>query len=216
MTTPLVSFGHYLVYPPINGFWLAFGIVWPLLCLSFDKRILITPLVSVDHYFFCPSINGFWLPLWYLLAITLSPSINGFWLPLWYLVAITLSVLRLTDSYSSFGILWPLLCLSFLLRILIPPFGILWPFLCLSFDWRILIPPLVSCGHCFVCPSLYGFWFHLLVSSSFSYNFKAHTIIANRQTKLRFEYVYCIRLLGTDISLTRFKKFNVQWQEAFY
>ena len=33
------------------------------------------------------------------------------------------------------------------------PFGILWPLCCLFFDIRILITPLVSYGHCNVCPS---------------------------------------------------------------
>jgi hypothetical protein len=69
------------------------------------------------------------------------PSIYGFWLPLWYLVAIVLSVLLFTDSDYSFGILW-LLC-------------------CLFFDLRILITSLVSCGHCVVCTSIYGFWLPL-------------------------------------------------------
>ena len=41
------------------------------------------------------------------------------------------------------------------------PFGILWPLYCLSFDLRLLITPLVSCGHCIVCPSTYGFWLSL-------------------------------------------------------
>jgi hypothetical protein len=56
------------------------------------------------------------------------------------LLAIVLSVLlRFTDSDYSFGIFWPLCCLSF-------------------FDLRILIIPLVSFGHCVSCPSsIYGF-----------------------------------------------------------
>jgi hypothetical protein len=66
------------------------------------------------------------------------PSIYRFWLPVWYLVAIVLSVLLFTDSDYPFGILWPLCCLSFYLRI--------------------LITRLVSCGHCVVCPSIYRFW----------------------------------------------------------
>jgi hypothetical protein len=101
-----------------------FGIFWPLYCLSFfDLRLLITPLVSFGHCIVCPS------------------SIYWFWLLLWYLLAIVLSVLlRYTDSDYSFGIFWPLYCLSF-------------------FDIRILITPLVSFGHCVVCPSsIYGFW----------------------------------------------------------
>jgi hypothetical protein len=70
-----------------------------------------------------------------------SPLIYGFWLPLWYLVAIVLSVLRFTASDYFFGILWPLSCLSF--------------------DSRLLITSLVSCGHCLVSPSIYGFWLPL-------------------------------------------------------
>jgi hypothetical protein len=63
------------------------------------------PLVSCGHCVVCPS------------------SIYGFWLHLWYLVGIVLSVLlRYTDSDYTFGILWPLCCLSFFdIRILITP-----------------------------------------------------------------------------------------------
>ena len=98
-----------------------FGIFWSLCFLSFGLRILITPLVSFGHCVFCPSL------------------VYGFLLPVWYLVAIVLSVLLLfTDSDYTFGIFWPLYCLSF-------------------FGLRILITPLVSFGHCIVCPSVYGF-----------------------------------------------------------
>ena len=186
--------------PSIYGFWLhlwyllaialsflrftssdyTFGIFWPLHCLSFDLRLLITLLVSFGHCIVCPSIYGFWLHLWYLLAIALS-------------------VLRFTASDYTFGIFWPLHCLSFDLRLLITPlvpfghcvffpsiygfwlhlwyllpialsvrftasdytFGIFWPLHCLSFDLRLLITPLVSFGHCVVFPSIYGFWLHL-------------------------------------------------------
>ena len=136
-----------------------FGIFWPLYCLTFfDLQILITPLVSFGHCVVWPSsIYRFWLPLWYLLAIVLShvfelqilitslvsfghsdvwpSSIYRFWLPLWYLLAIVLSDLfRFTDSDCTFGIFWPLCCLT-------------------VFDLQILITPLVSFGHCVVCPS---------------------------------------------------------------
>jgi hypothetical protein len=118
---------------------------WSLCCLSFDLRILITSL--------------------------------------WYLVAIVLSFLRFTDSdylpLVSFG--HCVVCPS-IYGFWLPPFGILWPLCCLSFDLRILITslwyllvivlsflrftdsdylPLVSCGHCVVCPSIYGFWLPL-------------------------------------------------------
>jgi hypothetical protein len=102
--------------------------LWPLYCLSFDLRLLITPLVSFGHCIACPSTYGFWLPLWYL-------------------VAIVLPVLRLTASDYPFGILWPLCCLSFYLRL--------------------LITSLVSFGRCVACPSTYGFrlplWYMLAI-----------------------------------------------------
>jgi hypothetical protein len=41
------------------------------------------------------------------------------------------------------------------------PFGILWPLCCLFFGMRVLITPLVSCGHCVVCFSVCGFWLSL-------------------------------------------------------
>ena len=142
LITPLVSSGHCVVCPLIDGFWLPlwyllaivlsvlwfmdsdypFGITWPLCCLSFDIWILITPLVSSGHCVVCPLIYGFWLPLWYLLAIVLSV--------LWFM-----------DSDYPFGIFWPLCCLSFVLSI--------------------LITSLVSSGHCVVCPLIYGFWLPL-------------------------------------------------------
>jgi uncharacterized membrane protein len=99
-----------------------FGILWPLCCLSFALRLLITSLVYCGRCVVCPSLYGFWLPLWYI-------------------VAIVLSVLRFSASDYPFGILLPLCCLSFALRL--------------------LITPLVSCCHCVVCPSLYGFWLSL-------------------------------------------------------
>ena len=201
LITTLVSCGHCIICPSIYGFWLPhwclvafvlsvllftasddhFGILWPLYYLSFYLRLLITTLVSNGHCIICPSVYGFWLPLWYLVAIVLSvllftasdyhfgilwplyylsfylrllittlvscghciicPSIYGFWLPLWYLVAIVLSVLLFTASDYHFGILWPLYYLTFYLRL--------------------LITTLVSCGHCIICPSIYGFWLPL-------------------------------------------------------
>jgi hypothetical protein len=131
---------------------------------------------------------------------TQYPSFYGFWLPLWYLVAIALYILRFTASHCPFGILWPLRCISFGLRLLIVPlvscdhcvvypsvyrfwlplwylvaialyilrftashcpFGIMWPLCCISFGLRLLNIPLVSCGHCVVYPSVYGFWLPL-------------------------------------------------------
>ena len=146
LNTPLVSFGHCVVWPSsIYRFWFhlwyllaivlpdllrftdsdySFGIFWPLCCLTFfDLQILITPLVSFGHCVVCPSSNyRFWLPLWYLLAIVLS------------------DLLRFTDSDYTFGIFWPLCCLFF-------------------FEILILITTLVSFGHCVVWPSsIYRFW----------------------------------------------------------
>ena len=59
-------------------------------------------------------------------------------------MAIVLSVFPwLTANYYSFGIFWPLYCLSF-------------------FDLRTMVIPLVSFGHCIVCLSLtYGQWLSL-------------------------------------------------------
>ena len=147
LITPLVSFGHCVVWPSsIYRFWLPlwyllaivlsdrlrftdsdylFGIFWPLCCLTFfDLQILITSLVSFGHCVVCPSIYRFWLPLWYLLAIVLS------------------DLLRFTDPDYSFGIFWPLCCLSF-------------------FDLLILITSLLSFGHCvFWSSSICRFWLH--------------------------------------------------------
>jgi hypothetical protein len=59
------------------------------------------------------------------------------------LVIVLSVVLRLTTFDYSFGIFWPLCCLSF-------------------FDWRLLITPLVSFDHCVVCPSsIDDFWLPL-------------------------------------------------------
>jgi hypothetical protein len=76
-------------------------------------------------------------PVVYCGHCVVCPLIYGFWLLLWYLLVIVLSVLRFTASDYSFGVFWSLCCLSF--------------------DLRLLITLLVSCGHCGVCPSIYGF-----------------------------------------------------------
>ena len=76
------------------------GIFWTLCCPSFDLRLLITALVSFSHCVARPSIYGFWLPLRYLLAIVLP-------------------VLRFTAFDYRLGIVWPLCCPSFDLRLLI-------------------------------------------------------------------------------------------------
>ena len=161
LITPLVS----MIYRFWLPLWYLVAIVLSVLWFTdsdytlgiYDLQILITPLVSCGHCVVCPLIYRFWLPLWYL-------------------VAIVLSVLWFTDSDYTFGILWPLCCLSFDLQILITPlvsmiyrfwlhlwylwftdsdypFGILWPLCCLSFDLQILITPLVS--------MIYRFWLPL-------------------------------------------------------
>jgi hypothetical protein len=66
------------------------------------------------------------------------PSIYGFRLLFCCLVVIVVSVLRFTASDYSFGVFWSLCCLSF--------------------DLRLLVTPVVYCGHCVVCPLIYGFW----------------------------------------------------------
>jgi hypothetical protein len=149
LIAPLVSFSHCVVYSSlIYGFWLylgyhlpivlsilhwytasdcTFGIFFPLCCLSFiDIRLLIAPLVSFVH------------------CVVYSSLIYGFWLHLWYLLFIVLSILHwFTASGCTFGIFFPLCCMSFI-------------------DLRLLIASLVSFAHCVVCPSLmYGFWLHL-------------------------------------------------------
>ena len=227
-----------------------FGIFWPLYCLSFYAlRLLITPLVSfgvvlsvlqrftASHYSFgifwplyCPStLYGFSLLLWYLLVhcIVCPSTLYGFSLLLWYLLAIVLSVLlRFTASHYSFGIFWPLYCLSFYaLRLLITPlvsfghcivcpstlygfslpFGIFWPLYCLSFyALRLLITPLVSFGHCIVCPStLYGFslllWYLLVIVLSVLLRFTASHYSFGIFWPLYCLSFYALRLLITPL-----------------
>ena len=124
--TPLVSFGHDVVYTSsINGLplWYLlvmmlsvllrltayhFGIFWSWCCLYFcDWRL--TPLVYFGH------------------DVVYTSSIDG--LPLWHLLVMMLSVLLRLTAYS-FGIFWSWCCLYF-------------------FDWR--LTPLVCFGHDVVC-----------------------------------------------------------------
>ena len=73
-----------------------FGIFCTIVvCLFFDRRILITPLVSCGHCVVCPSS-----------IFTDSDYPFGI---LWPLLSV---LLRFTDSDYPFGILWPLCCLS--------------------------------------------------------------------------------------------------------
>ena len=146
-----------------------FGIFWPLYCLSFyDLRLLITLLVSFGRCIVCPStLYGFSLPLWYLLAIVLSV------------------LLRFTASHYSFGIFWPLFCLSF-------------------YALRLLITPLVSFGHCIVCHStLYGFslilWYLLAIVLSVLLRFTASHYSFGIFWSLYFLSLYALRLLITPL-----------------
>jgi hypothetical protein len=142
-----------LSIPSIYGYWLPFGIFWPLYCLSFDLQLLITPwYISSGHCIVCPSICGYWLPFGILdlqLLITL-----------WYLLAIALSILWFTATdYPLVSSGHCIVCPSIYGYWL--PFGIL--------DLQLLITlwylrftttayPLVSSGHCIVCPLIYGYW----------------------------------------------------------
>ena len=175
MITHLVSFGHCIVCRSFYGVWLPlwyrlatvlsvgrftvydypFGIFWPLYCLSVVLRCMITSLVSFGHCIVCRSFYGVWLPLWYILPIVLCRSFYGVWLPLWYRVAIVLSVGRFTVYDYPFGILWPLCCLSVVLRWMITPL-VYFGHSIVSVVLRCMITPLVSCGHCIVCRSFYG------------------------------------------------------------
>ena len=168
----------------------SFGIFWPLYCLSFYAlRLLITPLVSFGHCIVCPcTLYGFSLLLWYLLVIVLSVLLRfyGFSLLLWYLLAFVLSVLlRFTASHYSFGIFWPLYCLSF-------------------YALRLLITPLVSFGHCIVCPStLYGFslllWYLLAIALSVLLRFTASHYSFGIFWPLYCLSFYALRLLITPL-----------------
>ena len=146
-----------------------FGIFWPLYCLSiYALRLLITPLVSFGHCIVCPStLYGFSLLLWYLLAIALSV------------------LLRFTVSHYSFGIIWPLYCLSF-------------------YALRLLITPLIYFGHCIVCPStLYGFslllWYLLVVVLSVLLRFTASHYSFDIFWSLYCLSFYALRLLITPL-----------------
>ena len=135
LNTPLVSFGHCVVWYTDSD--CSFGIFWSLCCLIYrfwiplwyllvivlsDIQILIAPLVSFGHcvVWFTDSDCPFGI-FWSLCCL-----IYRFWLPLWYLLAIVLSVIQI------------LITLWFLLVIVLS-------------DIQILISPLVSFGHCVVC-----------------------------------------------------------------
>jgi hypothetical protein len=147
----------------------SFDIFWSLYCLSFYALpLLITPLVSFCHCIVCPStLYGFSLFLWYLLVIVLSVFL-GF-----------------TASHYSFGIFWPLYCLSF-------------------YALRLLITLLVSFGHCIVCPStLYGFslllWYLLAIVLSVFPRFTASHYSFGIFWSLYCLSLYALRLIITPL-----------------
>ena len=212
LITPLVSFGHCIVCPStLYGFSLliwyllaivlsvllrftashySFGIFWSLYCLSlYALRLLITPLVSFGHCIVCPStlLRLLITPLVsFGLCIVCPSTLHGFSLLFWYLLAIVLSVLlRFTVSHYSFGIFWPLYCLSF-------------------YALRLLITPLVSFGHCIVCPStLYGFslllWYLLAIVLSVLLRFTASHYSFDIFWSLYCLSFYALRLLITPL-----------------
>ena len=183
LITPLVSFGHCIVCPSsIYDFWLSLLVSCGhcivchssiLYCLSFlDFVLSVIPRFTTSDYpfgilwpLYCLSFLDFVLSIIPRFCIICHSSIYDFWLPLWYLVAIALSVHpRFTTSDYSFGILWPLYCLSFL-------------------DLRLLITLLVSCGHCIVCPSsIYDFWLSLLYLVAIVLSFPPRLSVVPRLT----------------------------------
>ena len=181
LITSYVSFGHCIVCPSIDGFWLPLRyllaivlsvlrltasdylvcIFWPLYCLFFDWRLLITSYVSFGHCIVCSSIDGFWLPLWYLMAIVLSV------LRLTLLITSSVSFGHCIVCSSIDGFWLPLMYLLAIvlsvLRLTASDYllCIFWSLYCLFFDWRLLITSYVSFGHCIVCSSIDGFWLPL-------------------------------------------------------
>ena len=91
--------------------------------------------------------------------------------------------LNSSPVFSGVGVTRSLVfCVMFCRSLLVLLYFFFWSLCCLSFDLRILITslwylvaivlsflrftdsdylPLVSCGHCVVCPSIYGFWLPL-------------------------------------------------------
>ena len=123
-------------------------------------------------------------------CIVCPSSKYGFWLHLWYRLAIVLSVLpRYTYSDYTFGIFWPLYCLSFL-------------------DIRIIITLLVSFGHYIVCPfSIYGFWL------PFWYLFVIILLVLPRYTDSDYTFgifwpLYCLLFLDIEVLITPLVSFS--------
>ena len=127
LITLLVSCGHCIDCPLIYVFWLPYwylhtfghSIECPLI---YSFWLPYWYLHTFGHCIDCLLIYVFWLPYWYLHTFghcIVCPLIHSFWLPYWYLVAIVLTVLWFTSSDYPIGILWPLHCLTFDLRLLI-------------------------------------------------------------------------------------------------
>ena len=162
----LVSFGHCIVCHSsvYSYFWLPFGILWPLYCLSFFGLRFWLPF-GIFWLLYCLSFFGLRLLLitiWYHLAIVLSVILRFTATSHYPLVSFGHSIvchsyirLRASDySLVSFGHCF--VCPSSY-RFWLP----LWYLLAIVLS---VLPvtasdyPLVSFGHCFVCPSSYGFW----------------------------------------------------------
>jgi predicted small secreted protein len=116
--------------------------LWSLYCLSFDLRFLVTlvfVLVAIVLSVFWSTVSGYscLCPCGHCIV---CPLIYGFWLLL-----------------SLF--LWSLYCLSFDLRFLVTLVFLLVAIV-LSVCWSTVsgYSCLCSCGHCIVCPLIYGFW----------------------------------------------------------
>ena len=114
---PLLSFGHCVVWYTDSDF--PFGIFWSLCCL----------------------IYRFWLSLSYLLVIVLS-DIQIMIVPL---LSFGHCVVSYTDSNCPFAIFWSLCCLIYRLRL-----PLCYLLVIVLSDIQILISPLVSFGHCVV------------------------------------------------------------------
>jgi hypothetical protein len=125
----LASYWLWIVCLLVNCFAIILSFVlWHR--LSFDLRLLITVLVSsmFSHCCACPLTYGFSLPCWYLQCFPIAVHV------LWFMA-----------SHYRVGI-----------------FNV-FPLLCMSFDLRLLITVLVSSmfSHCCACPLIYGFWLSL-------------------------------------------------------
>ena len=163
--TPLVSFGHDVVYTSsINGLPL-----WYLLVMMLSVLLRLTAYPFGIFWSWCCLYFFDWRrTLWYLLVMMLSLllrltaySFGIFWSWCclyffdWWLTPLVSFGNDVVCTSSIDGLLlWYLLVmmLSVLLRLTAYPFGISWSWCCLYFfDWR--LTPLVSFAHDAVCTS---------------------------------------------------------------